>query len=91
MTHEDFTMLTSVLQREFTLTTCTHLIAIPAGNNIQIDLFYSWNGNFFIEFYISKKGNKLLFIKSFFDYHPLYKYIQHIDIQEVYRVLNKNS
>jgi hypothetical protein len=91
MTYEDFLLLSTRLQREFTLSTCNHLFTLPAGSEIQIDLFYSVNGNFFVEFFMNKKRKELLFIKSFFDYHPLHKYTQHIDISEIYRELNKNT
>jgi hypothetical protein len=89
MTHEDFKQLSPALQREFTLTTCSHLIVIPTGEDLQIELFHSRNGNFFVEFFRNRKRNELLFIKSYCDNHPLNKFLQNIDVSEVYRVLNK--
>lgn len=90
MTHKDFIELSPVLQHEFTVNTCTHLIAIPAGEDIQVDLFHSGNGDFFVEFFFNKKRNELIFIKSYQHDYPLYKFLQNIDISEAYRVLNRS-
>jgi hypothetical protein len=79
--------MSPVLQREFTLSACRHLTTFSAGEDIQIDLFYSSNGDFFIEFFLNKNRKELLFIKSYHDYHPLHKCLQQIDISEIYREL----
>ncbi len=89
MTHEDFIKLSPALQREFTISTCTHLITIPAGKDIQVDLFHSRNGNFFVEFFQNKRRNELIFIKSYHNDYPLYKFLGNIDVSEIYRALNK--
>ncbi|MBR9999400.1 MAG: hypothetical protein KFF73_10535 [Cyclobacteriaceae bacterium] len=88
MKHEDFIQLSPILQREFTLNACQHLTTFSAGQDIQIDLFHSPNGEFFVEFVMNKQRKELLFIKSYHGYLPLYKYLQQIDITEAYRVLN---
>ena len=83
MKHEDFVHLSPVLQREFTLSACSHLTTFTAGEDIQIDLFYSSNGDFFIEFFLNKTRKDLLFIKSYHDYRPLQKYLDQIDISGI--------
>ena len=88
MTHDDFTELSPALQREFTLTACTHLLTIPAGEDIQVELFHSFKGDFFVEFFMNNRRNELIFIKSYHDDYPLYKFLLNIDVSEVYRVLN---
>lgn len=91
MTHEEFIELSPALQREFTVNTCTHVMTIPAGEDIHIDLYHSWKGNFFVEFFLNRKRNELIFIKSYFHDYPLYKFLQNIDVTEAYRVLNKRQ
>jgi len=88
MTHKDFTELSPALQHEYTVNACTHLMTIPAGEDIQVDLYHSWKGNFFVEFFLNKKRNELIFIKSYRHDYPLYKFLQNIEVSEAYRVLN---
>jgi hypothetical protein len=87
MKHEDFVQLSPVLQREFTLSACRPLTTFSAGEDILIDLFYSSNGDFFIEFFMNKSRKELLFIKSYHNYRPMQKYLHQIDISEIYREL----
>ena len=89
MKHKDFTQLSPLLQREFTLNACSHLTTFSAGTDIQMDLFYSSNGNFFIEFFLNINRKELLFIKSYHNYHPALEYLDQIDISEAYDLLKK--
>ena len=55
MTHQDFQKLPSSIQREFVLNACEQLFTIRIDRDLTIDLFFSYNGDFFVELYISKK------------------------------------
>ena len=88
MTHHDFEQLPASIQREFVLNACEHLFTIRIDQGISIDLFYSCNGDFFVELYISGNKEKLLNIKSFcFNDHHLDKFLKDIDISAAYDIL----
>jgi len=89
MTQQDFRQLLTSLQREFTLNASIQLGILSIDREIIIDLFYSCNGNFFIELYTTRERNVALDINSFnFNNHLLKKYLPNIGISSVYDKLN---
>jgi len=89
MTQQDFQQLPASIQREFTLNACIQLISLEIDQDIYIELFYSFNGNFFIELYINGEGDVIMDINSFkFNFHTIEKYLFDIDISSVCDKLN---
>jgi hypothetical protein len=90
MTHQDFEQLPTSIQREFVLNACENLLSIRIDQEITIDLFYSCNGDFFVELYVSRKKKSLISIKSFyFNDHHLHKFLIDINISTAYDILRK--
>ena len=90
MTHQDFQKLPSSVQREFVLNACEQLFTVRIGPDLTIDLFYSYNGDFFVELYISKKKERLINIKSFcYNDHHFRKFLVDIEISEAFESLRK--
>lgn len=90
MTHQDFQKLPSSIQREFVLNACEQLFTVRIDQDLSIDLFYSYNGDFFIELYISRKKEGIINIESFYynDDH-IQKYLVDIEISEAFEILRK--
>jgi hypothetical protein len=84
MTQQDFQQLPASIQREFTLNACVQLITLEIDQDLFIKLFYSCNGNFFIELYVTGEGDAIMDINSFnFNFHTIEKYLFDIDISSV--------
>ena len=90
MTHQDFQKLPSSIQREFVLNACEQLFTIRIDRDLTIDLFFSYNGDFFVELYISKKKKGIIKIKSFYynDQH-IQKFLVDKEISEAFEILRK--
>lgn len=89
MTQQDFQQLPASIQREFTLNACIQLITLEIDQDLFIKLFYSYNGNFFIELNITSEGDVIMDINSFnFNFHTIEKYLFDIDISSVCDALN---
>ena len=85
MTQQDFQQLSASIQREFTLNACAQLVTLEIDHEIFIHLFYSCNGNFFVELYTNSEGNVITDINSFyFNYPSIEKYLFDIDISTVF-------
>ncbi len=90
MTLQDFQKLPSSVQREFVLNACEQLYTVRIDPDLTIDLFYSYNGDFFVELYISKKKERLISIKSFYyNDHHFRKFLVDIEISEAFEILRK--
>jgi hypothetical protein len=89
MTQQDFQQLPASIQREFTLNACVQLITLEIDQDVLIELFYSYNGNFFIELYTNAGGDIIMDINSFnFSCQTIEKYLFDIDISSIYNRLS---
>jgi hypothetical protein len=92
MTQQDFQQLSVPIQREFTLNACIQLITLDIDQKVVMKLFYSSNGNVFIELYTTSESNTILDINSFdFNYYQLEKYLSDIDILSLFDKLNDSD
>ena len=88
MTQQDFEQLPTSIQREFVLSACEPLLSIRIDREISIELFYSRNGDFFVELYVSMERDRLVSIKSFhFNEHHLHKFLMDIALSTAYEIL----